>query len=435
MMAPPVSARHGTSPTTGRGRAGALLIVFAAALALRLGALWFFATPEPTYNYRLARNLIATHTFAFGAEPTSYIEPLYPAFLASGMLLFGSDRLVLLLQALVSAAGAPALFLIGSRLTGMRSAGMWAAMLYAADPYFVRQVHSYIEVPFAVPLFLWTLERLVAARRTDQAIVAGAMSGLVLLTRSALLPSLISLLVVLFLRRRRLAVIAAAAAVLLILPWTWRSLVDHGSPLPTRSGENLFVSTSPYAIGVVPRYDADLLIRFANERRDARLPGTFAAREEGPADRQLLREAVAFALAHPAQAALLKLQNAAWIFAPVLLPRNAKSPETRAELVNGRVELTGLVRRPLVWELTHAVFRALVLVAAVMGFRHRRRFDDQWLLAVLAAEFAVYTLFFPTTRLLAPFNAMLMVYAGYGLARYTSDAGVRRWSDPGPTPV
>jgi len=72
------------------------------------------------------------------------------------------------------------------------------------------------------------------------------------------------------------------------------------------------------------------------------------------------------------------------------------------------VELTGLAWRPLGWELTHAAFRSMVLLAAVMGFRHRRRIDDHWLLAALGAELAVYTLFFPTTRLLAPFSAMLM---------------------------
>ena len=395
-------------------------MVFAAALALRLGALWFFAPPEPNYNYRLARNLIAAHSFTFGAEPTSYIEPLYPAFLAFAKLLLGSDRLVLLLQAIVSASGAPALFLLGSRLTRMGSAGAWAAMLYAADPYFVRQAHSYIEVPFAVPLLLWTVERLSATRHTDQAITAGVMGGLLLLTRSALAPSLIGLLTVQCFRRRRLALIAALTAVLFVLPWMWRSLVHNGSPLPTRSGENLFVSTSSYAVGVVPRYDADLLIQFATERQEAAMPGAPGPRKEGSADRLLVREAVAFVLAHPAQAALLKLQNAVWIFAPVMLPRNARSPDTRAELVNGRVELTGLVWRPLWWELTHAAFRTLVIFAAVMGFRHRRGLDDQWLLAVLAAEFTVYTVFFPTTRLLAPFSAMLMVYAGYGLARHTS---------------
>ena len=411
-----------TSPTSRRGQTGALLAVLAAALVLRLGALWFFAPPEPTYNYRLARSLIATHSFAFGAEPTSYIEPLYPTFLVFAMLLFSSDRLVLLLQAVVSASGAPALFLLGSRLTGMHSAGVWAAFLYAADPYFVRQTQSYIEVPFAVPLLLWTVERMAATRRTDQAVVAGATAGLVLLTRSALLPSLIGLLIVLFLRRGRLALTAAATAVLFILPWTWRSVAYNGSPLPTRIGENLFVSTSPYAIGVVPRYDVDPLIQFAAERQDAGMPDASGARKEGTADRLLLREAMAFVLAHPGQAALLKLQNAAWIFAPVMLPRNAKSPGTRAELVNGRVELTGLVWRPLGWELAHGVFRTLVLVAAMMGFRQRRGLDDRWLLAVLVAEFTVYTMFFPTTRLLAPFSAVLMVYAGYGLARHTMAA-------------
>jgi len=41
------------------GRALApLLGVFAAALSLRIAALWLFAAPEPNYNYWLARGLI-----------------------------------------------------------------------------------------------------------------------------------------------------------------------------------------------------------------------------------------------------------------------------------------------------------------------------------------------------------------------------------------
>ena len=42
--------------------------------------------------------------------------------------------------------------------------------------------------------------------------------------------------------------------------------------------------------------------------------------------------------------------------------------------------------------------------------------DDAWLLAVIAAELAIHVIFFPTTRLLAQFSAMQMVYAGYALA-------------------
>ena len=269
------------SPAGGRRLASVLVAVFTVALAFRLGALWFFAPPEPNYNYRLARSLIAAHAFAFGPEPTSYIEPLYPAFLASGMSLFGSDRLVQLLQAIVSASGAPALLLIGWRLTRMRSAGAWAALLYAADPYFVRQAHSYIEVPFAVPLLLWTLERLAAAHRTAQAVAAGVLTGLVLLTRAALFPALVGLLAVLYLRRGRVALVATATAVLFVFPWAWRSLAYNDSPLPTRTGENLFVSTSSYAIGVVPRYDADLLIQFATQRVEAGMPDTPGGKRKG----------------------------------------------------------------------------------------------------------------------------------------------------------
>ena len=150
------------------------------------------------------------------------------------------------------------------------------------------------------------------------------------------------------------------------------------------------------------------------------MPAASGLQKEGIADRLLMQETLEFVRTHPGQTALLKLQNAAWIFAPVVLPRNAKSPGTHADVVNGRVEFTGLVWRPLGWELTHATFRALVFVAAVLGFRNRRGIDDRWLLAVLGAEFVVYTVFFPTTRLLSSFSAVLMVYAGYGLARHTS---------------
>jgi hypothetical protein len=57
----------------------------------------------------------------------------------------------------------------------------------------------------------------------------------------------------------------------------------------------------------------------------------------------------------------------------------------------------------------------------VIGLARRRGLDDAWLLVVMAAELAVLAIFFPTTRLLAQFSAMQMVYAGHALS-----AG--RWS-------
>jgi hypothetical protein len=396
--------------------ARAALMVFVVAAAARLGAWWLFPLPEPNYNYWLARGLLDLDAFALGPDPTSFIEPLYPAFLAAGMTVFGGDRAVLFGQALIAATGAPAMYLLGSRLTGNRAAGIYAALFYAVDPYFVRQATSFIELPVLLPLFLWTLERCTAVRSLRGALTAGTLVGLVLLTRTALLPATAGLLLILARRHGRLALAAAVAAAALVLPWALRSQSLNGSALPTRVGENLYVSTSQYAVGVVPRYDADLLIRFAQFRIEERLRSSGTGRDEAAADRILIEAALAFARTHPGQTVALKLSNLGWAFVPVLLPRNAKNPYTHAAMADGRMQITGMVRRPLAWDLGYAVFRAVVLFAAVLGLTRRRGLDDAWLLVVIGAELAVLVLFFPTTRLLAQLAAMQMLYAGHGLA-------------------
>ena len=179
-------------------------------------------------------------------------------------------------------------------------------------------------------------------------------------------------------------------------------------------------------------------MRFAQFRIDERLRSTGTGRDEAAADRILIEEAVAFFKSHPAQTAALKLANLGWAFVPVLLPRNAKSPLTHAAMVGGRMEISGVVYRPLAWDLGYALFRALVLIGAVTGLLRRRRLDDPWLLAVIAAELAIHVIFFPTTRLLAQFSAMQMVYAGYALATLRGDSiksqAPNPTSQPRPTP-
>ena len=67
------------------GIARPALTVFAIAAAARLGAWGVFPLPEPNYHYWLARGLLDLDAFALGPDPTSFIEPLYPAFLAACM--------------------------------------------------------------------------------------------------------------------------------------------------------------------------------------------------------------------------------------------------------------------------------------------------------------------------------------------------------------
>jgi hypothetical protein len=390
---------------------------FLVAAIPRLAACWFFPAPEPNYHYWLSESLLTLHAFAFGDEPTSFIEPGYPAFLAM-LRAFSSERIALLLQALVSATGGAAMYRLTVRVTGSSRAAGCAAALYAFDPYFVRQVSSYIELPFLLPVFLWSLERFTAIRQAKSAAAAGAVFGLLLLTRSSLLPAFVGAVALLVLRREwRHAIIVSAVAAAVLMPWTARSYGANHALLPTRVGENLFVSTSRYAVGVLPQHDVDLLIQFAQQLLDDTLPATAGARYEETADRILIAQALQFVTEHPFETLGLKLRNLIWIPSPVLLPRYAKSPYTHAAFIDGRTEITGLRRRPLWWEAMHALARAALLVVALIGLIRRRGLDDAVLLIAMASEAVIHTIFFPTTRLLGPFTAVLMVYAGWGSAR------------------
>jgi hypothetical protein len=392
--------------------------VFVICCIPRLWAWWHFPPPEPNYHYWLSESLLTAGALAFGDELTSFIEPIYPAFLAILRATAGSERLALLAQALVAASGGPAIFLLTARLSASRAAGLAAAAFYAFDPYFVRQASSFIELPLLVPLALWSLERFTAIRRAPHAALAGALFGLLFLTRASLLPVCVGAVAILAGRRQwRLALSVAAAMSAVVLPWTIRSTRLGNGPLPTRIGENLYLSTSRYAVGVVPVHDIDLLIRFAQFRVDEELGERRQAHTEWAADRLLLRHALRFALSNPGDTLALKLQNLLWIPAPVLLPRNAKSEYTHAALIDGRMQLTGVERRPWTWDLMHTAFRSLVLVGAIAGLRRRQGMNDGILLCALVSETVVHTIFFPTTRLLGPFTSVLMVYAGIGSLR------------------
>lgn len=390
---------------------------FLAAAIPRLAACWFFQAPEPNYHYWLSESLLTLHAFTFGDEPTSFIEPAYPVFLAL-LRAFSSERMALLLQALVSATGGVAIYRLAARVTASPRAAACAAAFHAFDPYFVRQASSYIELPFLLPVFLWSLERFTAIRHAKDAAGAGAVFGLLLLTRSSLLPVFVAAAALLAIRREwRNAIVLSAVAAAMVMPWTARSYSANHALLPTRVGENLFVSTSRYAVGVLPQHDVDLLVRFAQQLLDDRLPPTAATRYEETADRILISQALQFVTEHPFETLELKLRNLVWIPGPLLLPRYAKSPYTHAAFINGRTEITGLQRRPLWWEATHALARTVLIAGALIGLIRRRGLDDSVLLIALASEVAIYTIFFPTTRLLGPFTAVLMVYAGWACAR------------------
>jgi hypothetical protein len=210
----------------------------------------------------------------------------------------------------------------------------------------------------------------------------------------------------------------SAAALLVAAPWIVRSYRLDGSLLPSRVGENLYVSTSQYAIGVLPEHDVDLLVPFAHALVDREL-GHLPPEQLGALSDRLLRDrAIEFARSHPRETVALKLRNLFFVFWPGILPVEPKSERVQAVFDGSRVRIVGAERRPRLWEGLHVGARSVLLVAAVVGIAVRRRQwrDDAMLYVVLFSVAAIHVVFFPTTRLLAPMTGVLMTFAGAGVA-------------------
>lgn len=397
----------------------ASIVIFLAAAIPRIAALLYFPAPEPNYYWVLGESLLKHHTFALDGAPTTYMEPLYPAFLAAARLISGDALwIAMLIQVAVASAGAVLLFQLTESVTGSTRAALIAAGFYVVDPYFVRQSVAFLELPLLLTLLLWALREFFRMRSIRDAVGLGVLLGGVFLVRSSLLPACAAAVILAATRRGwRPAMAAGVTAILVVLPWIVRGYIINGSVMPSRVGENLFVSTSQYAIGVMPQHDVDLLVPFANELVDRELGHLHPTELEGPADDLLLSRALEFARMHPRETLALKLRNLFYLFWPGMLPVEAKSPDTRAVLEGSRVRIIDARERPRMWERVHAATRTVLLFAAAIGLTvRRRRWRDELLLYVLVLSVAtVHVVFFPTTRLLAPMTVVLMLYAGYGL--------------------
>ena len=395
-------------------------LVFTCSVLPRLAALCYFGRPDPTYYYHLSDGLVQHGTFGYGAAPTTYIEPLYPALLALARWCTRDQVwLVALAQIVATGIGGVLLFRLTRHLSGSTRAALVASGLYAFYPYLVRQSVAFQSLNVHIPLLLaatWQFVRIACWRR---AVACGAVFGLVLLTRASLLPIAICAAAILWVRgqRREMAAFVLSTAAI-VGPWTVRCFSVDGSVLPTRIGENLLVSAVPQADGFVPRYDVDLLLPLASQAVERQLPDA-AVKSGGATDSMYLSLAFSRVRDDPWQIAKLKATNFAYAFVPRLLPVHPKDPRTRAVVLGGHVVVQNMARRPWSWEALHAIAATVLRVAALAGIvlRWRRRRSEALLLAVPASVILVHTIFFPTTRLLAPMLFALMFYAGCAIDR------------------
>lgn len=396
-------------------RVGRLAAVFAGCALPRLAVFWLLPAPRPTYNWLLSDSLLYNQMFALDGAPTTYVEPLYPAFLAAVRWLSGDTAtLVLMAQIGVAASGGVLLYLLGLRMVGSRAA-LLAAAAYALYPYLVRQSVAYLALNLIIPIMFAVVLLLMRTATVRQAAVAGIVFGLLVLTRATFGLSLVAASIWLGWRTQpRVGVALLAAALAIQVPWALRNQRIDGSLLPTRIGENLLVSTSEYAEAVVPTYDIDALMPLVYDET-VRISPHGESATQAELDRLMLIRALRFVRDEPWRAALLKLRNLLHLVDPRLLPRHPTGRNAMAYIEAGRVRLKGLRQRPFAHEAAHAAARTMLLLLALLALWIRRiRPQDEPLLLMAVTQASFCVAFFPTSRLLLPTTTLMMIYAGTG---------------------
>jgi hypothetical protein len=409
------------------------VFIFVICAAPRLAALAVWPAGDGSYYSELAAGILRTGTLGFDGEPSTYMEPLYPAFLAAAHVLTGGwAPAMMLLQIAVASIGGVLMDRLGSHLAG-RQVGFAAAALYALYPYLVRQSVADLEITICTTLAIATTLALVRTTGIRGAIGTGLCFGLLMLTRTSFVFAAVGAALWLasrpstrlgagglpstWLGAGRLAAVMAVTALAVLAPWFVRNIRVDGSPLPSRMGENLYVSTSAYA-GALPVHDVDLMapLMLADVQADVESLRLSPAQEARALDDAMRDRAMAFIREHPGQVLWMKARNALFLFTPLLLPRDAKTPTAFAAIDGAGVVVVNARRRPLIKDAAHAVAQAALLVLATLGIvRRRPAGPDLALLLMFGAQAAVCVVFFPTTRLLAPVMFVLMFYAAVRL--------------------
>jgi len=377
----------------------------------RLAAL-FVHPPSPTQYSALAISLADTHRYVLDGAATARLEPLHPALLAMGRLAFRSfgvdaERSMLVLPIVLASAAGAGLFALTREKANSERAAWIATLLYACSPYLVRQSASSMEITTATALLILAAWRMQDVSKSSRAAAAGLLLGAIVLTRFSFLPIAGGGLLLVW-RREGAGRFAAAAAMtaLCVLPWAAYSRSVDGSLWPSRVGENLFVSTNEWTAEVIPQTNVDVLVPIATD----------LVRGEPDPDRALLRRATDYVEEHPFEAAWLKLRNLAFTLQPRLLPFTERAGE--ATIVDGRLVIPEQRRRSIADRWIAGVFQAILLAGGAAGIWRRRAVigADGFLLVVLASVIAVNSIFFPTSRLLAPMTFVLMFYTAAALA-------------------
>lgn len=263
---------NGTSPrpdkVVWRSNRTLLAAIFILALAARAGAVIAisnFDTVTGFENEKIALHLLGGAGYSlshFGpVEPTVFMYPLYPFFLAGLFFVFGHAWLpVELVQSLIGALGVFLIFRLGAGLFD-RPTGLLAAVAYALYPVYVYWCGQGQPLTIEVVLLLALVVSWRRGTRGDdlrQALLSGFLLGLCALSRTMYLAFFPSLVLwsglgerLSWRRTLRFSGLVLAVALVTISPWTVRNALVFNRFIlaSSNTGYNLWVGNNPNASG------------------------------------------------------------------------------------------------------------------------------------------------------------------------------------------
>jgi hypothetical protein len=398
------------------------LLVWLGAFVPRAAYIVLFPRPFDGTYWALSTSLLTNRSLSIDGEATAAYEPVYPAFLAAARLLTDAPAVVQLLQAAVAALGALFLYFVARDISGRDRIGILAATLFAVYPLSIHQAAVHSETALLTTLLIAWVWSFVNVTTLARAICAGALLGLVVLTRTMTLP-LIACSGIMLARERRAWFGAAGvvASLLVVLPMALRNHAVSGGFSPTRSGLNLYIGNMPLTADLTPRHDVDLLQGHAAaivERELPELASLPPAVAERAADAVLTRRALDYMLESPQRTAFQKVANVAYVFWPTLVPLDIADEDTVVRVgPDGVAVVEGATRRPWIepWSYTATYVPVAALALAGVWMRRRSRRRDAILWSVAATFVAVHVWYFPATRYTAPMAFVMQIFAAVAL--------------------
>lgn len=243
---------------------GTVVLLFLLALAVRLGwlGLWGFQAGDTALYIGIGRSIAEGEGFSFNGQPTAFVTPLYPVFLAFLFRLVGENLLIVqLVQVVLSALTVVLVYLLSRHLFsffGGATAGAIAGLIVALHPWLIFWSGYILTETLFVFLFTGAVLSFIYAMTSPSLLrwlTSGALLGLATLCRPMAFGLFLLALVlwpILFprssLRQRYTALgVFLISCFIVLAPWGVRNYLTFQAVVPfsTEAGTVFYSGNNP----------------------------------------------------------------------------------------------------------------------------------------------------------------------------------------------